>query len=102
MAKKRSIQSRAFWIIMIGGFVTGMGNGSVFGAALMCFMGRGTFADWGGWWPLDYDPRTFTGFIDWCMIVFGVAYAAMMAIALGRHDKLERAERIRSSEPTHA
>jgi hypothetical protein len=102
MAKKRSIQSRAFWIIMIGGTVTGMGNGSVFGAAMMCFLGRGSFADWGGWWPLDYDPRTFTGFIDWCMIVFGVAYAAMLAIALKRHDTLERDARIRSSEPTHA
>jgi hypothetical protein len=94
MAKKRSIQSRAFWIIMIGGIVTGMGNGSVFGAAMMCFLGRGTFADWGGWWPLDYDPRTFTGFIDWCMIVFGVAYAVMLAVALQRHDTLERTARI--------
>ena len=60
--QRKSIPSRAFWIIIIGGMVTGMGNGSVFGAAMMCFLGRGRFADWGGWWPLDYNPHTFTGF----------------------------------------
>ena len=94
MPTKRSIQSRAFWVIIIGGMVTGMGNGSVFGAAMMCFLGRGDFADWGGWWPLDYNPRTFTGFIDWCMIVFGLAYVALLAVALGRHDTEEREARI--------
>src|ERR1700687_5440908 len=94
MPTKRSIQSRAFWVIIIGGMVTGMGNGSVFGAAMMCFLGRGDFADWGGWWPLDYDPHTFTGFIDWCMIVFGLAYVALLAVALGRHDTEEREARI--------
>jgi hypothetical protein len=91
---KKSIPSRAFWIIIIGGMVTGMGNGSVFGAAMMCFLGRGGFADWGGWWPLDYNPHTFTGFIDWCMIVFGVAFAVLLAIALKRHDIVERAARV--------
>ena len=94
MPTKKSIQSRAFWIIIIGGMVTGMGNGSVFGAAMMCFLGRGDFADWGGWWPLDYDPHTFTGFIDWCMIVFGLAYVALLAIALSRHDTVEREARV--------
>ena len=94
MPTKRSIQSRAFWVIIIGGMVTGMGNGSVFGAAMMCFLGRGDFADWGGWWPLDYDPHTFTGFIDWCMIVFGLAYVALLAVALQRHDTIEREARI--------
>jgi hypothetical protein len=88
--QRQSIQSRAFWTIIIGGFVTGMGNGSVFGAAMMCFLGRGEFADWGGWWPIDYDPRTFTGFIDWCMIVFGVGFAGILAVALKRHDVAER------------
>jgi hypothetical protein len=34
--QRKSIPSRAFWIIIIGGMVTGMGNGSVFGAAMMC------------------------------------------------------------------
>jgi len=92
--QRKSIPSRAFWIIIVGGIVTGMGNGSVFGAAMMCFLGRGDFADWGGWWPLDYDPHTFTGFIDWCMIVFGLAYVALLAVALGRHDTEEREARV--------
>jgi hypothetical protein len=91
---KKSITSRAFWIIIIGGIVTGMGNGSVFGAAMMCFLGRGGFPDWGGWWPLNYNPQTFTGFIDWCMIVFGLAFAALLAVALHRHDTEERTERV--------
>jgi hypothetical protein len=91
---RKSIPSRAFWIIIVGGIVTGMGNGSVFGAAMMCFLGRGGFTNWGGWWPLDYDPRTFTGFIDWCMFVFGIAFAVLLAIALKRHDVVERAVRV--------
>ncbi len=84
-----SIPRRAFWLIIIGGMVTGMGNGSVFGAAMMCFLGRGGFKNWGGPWPLSYDPYTFTGFMDWCMIVFGVAYVGILAIALKRHDTAE-------------
>jgi len=88
--EKKSIHSRAFWLIFIGGMVTGMGNGSVFGAAMMCFLGRGGFSNWGGWWPLSYDPRTFTGFMDWSMIVFGMAYVGILAIALARHDVEER------------
>ena len=83
---KKSIQSRALWITIVAGMVTGMGNGSVFGAAMMCFLGRGGFADWGGNWPLDYDPRTFTGFMDWCMIIFGLAYIVILGLALKRHD----------------
>ena len=66
--------------------MTGMGNGSVFGAAMMCFLGRGAFGNWGGNWPLSYDPRTFTGFMDWCMIVFGIAYMGILVISLKRHD----------------
>jgi hypothetical protein len=87
--QKKSIPTRAFWLIIIGGMVTGMGNGSVFGAAMMCFLGRGGFANWGGWFPLDYDPRTFDGFMNWCMIVFGFAYVGILTIALKRHDKAE-------------
>jgi len=89
--QKKSIPSRAFWVTVIGGMVTGMGNGSVFGAAMMCFLGRGEFSDWGGPWPFSYDPSTFTGFIDWCMIVFGVAYIVILWLALGRHDQAESA-----------
>lgn len=87
--KKESIVSRSFWVILVAGFVTGMGNGSVFGAAMMCFLGRGEFNDWGGWWPVDYEPQTFTGFIDWCMIVFGLAYVLILIIAMKRHDAEE-------------
>jgi hypothetical protein len=87
--QRKTIQSRAFWVIIIGGMVTGMGNGSVFGAAMMCFLGRGGFADWGGSFALDYDPRTFIGFMNWCMIVFGFAYVGILALALKRHDEAE-------------
>ena len=87
--QRRSIQSRAFWVILVGGFVTGMGNGSVFGAAMMCYLGRGDFKVWGGNFPVDYVPQTFVGFMNWCMIVFGVAFCVILAIALKRHDALE-------------
>jgi hypothetical protein len=87
----KSILSRGFWITIVGGMLTGMGNGSVFGAAMMCFLGRGKFGDWGGWFGSAYNPSTFTGFIDWCMIVFGLAYVFILVVALGRHNSLENA-----------
>ncbi|NOX75659.1 MAG: hypothetical protein GXP17_03385 [Gammaproteobacteria bacterium] len=74
---------------LVGGMLTGMGNGSVFGAALMCFLGRGKFDDWGGWGAQAYDPATFTGFIDWAMIVFGVIFFVILNVAVGRHLQLE-------------
>ncbi len=89
--QRRTIQSRAFWVIIVGGFVTGMGNGSVFGAAMMCFLGRGDFGYWGGNFPYDYNPTTFDGFVNWCMLVFGAAYCVILAIALKRHDAEEYA-----------
>lgn len=78
-------------VSLIGGITTGMGNGSVFGATLMCALGRGGFEDWGGWGLQAYDPSTFMGFVDWCMIIFGVAFAVIMLIALNRHGELEAA-----------
>jgi len=87
----KALTSRAFWAIIIGGMLTGMGNGSVFGAALMCLLGRGGFASWGGIYGSAYDPATFTGFIDWAMIVFGVAFVVILIIGLTQHDKLEKA-----------
>ncbi|GEM_PF-349768 len=90
--QRKSIPARAFWLILVAGMVTGMGNGSVFGAAVMCFVGRGGFADWGGWWPMDYNPHTFAGFMNWCMFIFGFAYVGILAIALKRHDKLENGD----------
>lgn len=86
---KASLSRRAFWGIIIGGMLTGMGNGSVFGAAVMCLVGRGSFANWGGNGALSYNPYTFTGFIDWAMIIFGLAYVMILAIAMSRHGALE-------------
>jgi hypothetical protein len=87
----KSITSRSFWTIIIGGMLTGMGNGSVFGATLMCLLGRGGFANWGGPGLTDYNPSTFTGFIDWCMFVLGFAFVVILVVGLTRHDKLEQA-----------
>lgn len=85
----KSISGRAFWLTVIAGMTTGMGNGSVFGAAMMCLLGRGKFENWGGNFSAAYDPSTFTGFIDICMIGFGVAYVMIVAIGLKRHEKFE-------------
>jgi len=87
----KSITSRSFWTIVIGGMLTGMGNGSVFGATLMCLLGRGGFNNWGGDGLRAYNPATFTGFIDWAMLVFGFAFCIIMVVGLARHDKLEKA-----------
>jgi len=69
-----------------------MGNGSVFGAALMCALGRGRFDYWGGMHWAAYDPTTFQGFIDWCMLLFGFAFTAIMMITLNKHGELEAAQ----------
>lgn len=82
---------KTFIVSLIAGVTTGMGNGSVFGAALMCALGRGRFENWGGWMGQAYDPTTFQGFIDWCMIVFGLAFTVIMLISLNRHGQLEAA-----------
>jgi hypothetical protein len=87
--QRKSISSRSFWIMVIAGMTTGMGNGSVFGAAMMCLMGRGNFGDWGGWGAQAYDPSTFTGFIDVCMIVFGLLYVGIVAYGLKQHNAIE-------------
>lgn len=78
-----------FILTFIAGMVTGMGNGSVFGAALLCFLGRGGFEDWGGWYGDAYNPTTFTGFIDVAMILFGLAFYITLHLAVNRHNQLE-------------
>jgi pilus assembly protein TadC len=78
-----------FLLCLVSGFVTGMGNGSVFGAALLCFLGRGGFEDWGGWMSMAYDPSTFTGFIDWAMLIFGLVFYLTLQLALNRHRQME-------------
>ncbi len=87
--QKKSLTSRAFWVMVVAGITTGMGNGSVFGAAMMCLLGRGKFDDWGGWGATAYNPATFTGFIDTAMIVFGIAYIFIIHAGLTQHDKSE-------------
>ena len=91
MVKKKSLVARSFWLILVSGMFTGMGNGSVFGAAMMCLLGRGPFADWGGIGAASYFPNTFDGFMNWAMIVFGVAYVGILVVSLNRHDALENA-----------
>lgn len=91
MSTKKSLVSRSMWSIIIGGMLTGMGNGSVFGATLMCFLGRGGFANWGGGTiGAQYNIHTFDGFMNWSMLVFGFAFIVILVVGLGRHDKLER------------
>lgn len=87
--QKQKLSSKAFWVTVIAGITTGMGNGSVFGAAMMCLLGRGGFEDWGGWGLTAYNPFTFTGFIDWAMILFGVAYIFIIIAGLNAHEKNE-------------
>ena len=79
-----------FILCFVSGMLTGMGNGSVFGAALNCFLGRGKFNDWGGWMGDAYNPVTMTGFIDWAMIVFGIVFYITLHVAVNRHNELER------------
>lgn len=88
----KSLVSKSLWLTIVLGMLTGMGNGSVFGAALMCFLGRERFEQWGGWMSESYNIVTFNGFMSWCMLVFGFAYIVIMLIALQRHDALEKAK----------
>ena len=91
MATNALTVGRTFILSLIAGVTTGMGNGSVFGAALMCALGRGRFETWGGWYGQAYDPTTFQGFITWCMLIFGFAFTGIMLIMLHRHGELEAA-----------
>lgn len=81
---------RTFLMALVGGGVTGMGNGSVFGAALMSALGRGYFEDWGGMGADAYNAVTFQGFVNWGMIIFGIAFTIIVMVALRRHGELER------------
>jgi hypothetical protein len=89
MSTNKEPKSLSIWLILVSGMLTGMGNGSVFGATLMCLMGRGGFGNWGGFAWTAYDPSTFTGFIDVAMIVFGIAFCGILYVGLNRHYKLE-------------
>lgn len=88
----KSLVKKSLWLTVVLGMLTGMGNGSVFGAALMCFLGRGPFEQWGGWMGDSYNLVTFNGFMTWCMLVFGIMYVVIMLLALRRHDALEQSK----------
>ena len=104
MASNPLTMGKTFINCLISGFTTGMGNGSVFGAALMCALGRGRFEEWGGIYGAAYNPVTFQGFVDWCMLLFGAAFTLIMLVLLHRHGELEAAaaERAGSQESSHA
>ncbi len=76
-------------VLLVAAFTTGMGNGSVFGAAVMCAVGRGPYESWGGWGLEAFNPSTFSGFIDVMMMVFGVAFAIIVGAALSKHGEIE-------------
>jgi len=78
-----------FWVLLVAGFTTGMGNGSVFGAAVMCAVGRGPYESWGGWGMEAFDPSTFSGFVDTVMFAFGLAFMIIVGLALSKHGELE-------------
>ncbi len=80
---------RLFFFLLVPAFTTGMGNGSVFGAAVMCALGRGGYESWGGWGMDAYDPATFSGFVNWMMIVFGIAFCVITMLAMKKHGEIE-------------
>ncbi|MEO5702468.1 MAG: hypothetical protein ABIQ54_01025 [Gammaproteobacteria bacterium] len=87
MAKTSSgMVRKSLLLSFVVGMVVGMGNGSVFGIYLMANLGRGKFSNWGGW--DSYTPTSFNGFMTWTMLVFGVAFIAILLMALHGHDKM--------------
>ncbi len=88
MKNKLSL-GNTFWVLLIAAFTTGMGNGSVFGAAVMCAVGRGPYESWGGWGMEALDPTTFSGFINVVMLVFGAAFSIIVGLAMAKHGALE-------------
>lgn len=88
MANKLTL-GRTFFFLLIPAFTTGMGNGSVFGAAVMCAVGRGSYESWGGWMGEAYNPATFSGFVDCMMLAFGLAFSIISYIAMNKHGQIE-------------
>ncbi|MEW6352784.1 MAG: hypothetical protein AB1469_00580 [Pseudomonadota bacterium] len=88
MAQPASFVKKSLILSLILGMVVGMGNGSVFGIYLMANLGRDKFASWGGWGIESYLPTTFNGFMTWTMLVFGIAFIAILLLALHGHDKM--------------
>jgi len=79
----------SIWLTLVAGFVTGMGNGSVFSCAAMLAIGRAPFAEAGMWGMDPYNPFTHQGMTDWIMFVFGAAFVMILGYALKQHAILE-------------
>jgi hypothetical protein len=87
--KNKLTFGRLFFFLLIPAFTTGMGNGSVFGAAVMCAVGRGGYASWGGWMDESYIPSTFSGFVNGMMLAFGLAFSIITLLAMIKHGQIE-------------
>lgn len=87
--KNKLTFGRVFFFLLVPAFTTGMGNGSVFGAAVMCAVGRGGYASWGGWVNESYIPSTFSGFVNLMMIAFGLAFSIITYLAMAKHGQIE-------------
>jgi len=80
---------RAIWLTIVAGMTTGMGNGSVFGAAFLLAVGRGPFEHAGMWYMDPFNPFNFSGVADWIMILFGIAFILIMGYGLKQHAIIE-------------
>ncbi len=78
-----------FFALLVAAFTTGMGNGSVFGSAVICSVGRGPYDSGGGWGAEAYSPTTFTGFVDCMMLLFGLIFALIVGFAWRKHGQME-------------
>ena len=87
--KNKLTFGRLFFFLLIPAFTTGMGNGSVFGAAVMCAVGRGGYSSWGGWLDEAYIPSTFSGFVNGMMLAFGLAFSIITLLAMQKHGQIE-------------
>ncbi len=77
------------WLIIVSGFVTGMGNGSVFSLAFMLALGREAFPEVGMWGMDPYWPLTYMGLTNFIMAIFGVGFVLILGYALKQHAVLE-------------
>jgi hypothetical protein len=79
----------SIWLTMVAGFVTGMGNGSVFACAFMLALGREPFSEAGIWGMDAYWPLTYQGLVNFIMIVFGIGFVMILGYALKQHAIIE-------------
>ncbi|MDH5300297.1 MAG: hypothetical protein OEW58_02915 [Gammaproteobacteria bacterium] len=87
--KNKLTLGKTWLVLLVAAFTTGMGNGSVFGAAVMCAVGRGPYESWGGWGMEAFSMSTFSGFLDWMMLIFGAAFAVILGAAMSKHGEIE-------------